>query len=232
MPVAGPRSGLWRELASRYTEAKRVVANKNLGPLISSRDDALHPLHPLRALWPGNRGHHGTRHGGSRRACRDPFICRQDSGFRIVGQHDRSLSGRGADVSKPFRYWARTWELSRRRSVSPHCGLGSNLMVQVKRNRVMRVLPRENEEINECWISDKDRFSYEGLNSEERLTKPMIRRDGQWQECRLANRARICCQWIEGGQRKTRCSAYRRVASPHSTLGRTLFIAKARSWTG
>ena len=67
--------------------------------------------------------------------------------------------------------------------MSPHCGLGANLVVQVKQNRVMRVLPRENEEINECWLSDKDRFSYEGLNSEERLGTPMIRRGGDWLEC-------------------------------------------------
>src|SRR5690606_4736900 len=103
---------------------------------------------------------------------------------------DSELSGNvidlcpvGALVSKPFRYSARTWELSRRKSISPHCGLGSNLIVQVKHNRVMRVLPRDNEALNECWLSDKDRFSYEGLNSEDRLTQPMIKRDGQWQTC-------------------------------------------------
>jgi NADH-quinone oxidoreductase subunit G len=79
---------------------------------------------------------------------------------------DSELSGNvidlcpvGALTSKPFRYTARTWELTRRVSVSPHDGLGSNLIVQVKQNRVMRVLPRENEAINECWLSDRDRFS-------------------------------------------------------------------------
>jgi NADH-quinone oxidoreductase subunit G len=98
---------------------------------------------------------------------------------------DSELSGNmidicpvGALTSKPFRYTARTWELSRRKSVSPHDALGSNLIVQVKGDRVMRVLPRENEAINECWLSDRDRFSYEGLNSDERLTEPMIRRAG------------------------------------------------------
>ena len=80
----------------------------------------------------------------------------------------------GALTSKPFRYKARTWELARRKAISPHDGLGSNLVVQVKDNRVMRVLPLENEALNECWISDRDRFSYEGLNSQERLTTPMI----------------------------------------------------------
>jgi NADH-quinone oxidoreductase subunit G len=88
----------------------------------------------------------------------------------------------GALTSKPFRYKARSWELSRRRSVSAHDSLGSNLAVQTKNNRVLRVLPIENEDINECWLSDKDRFAYEGLNSAERLTKPMIKQDGKWQE--------------------------------------------------
>jgi NADH-quinone oxidoreductase subunit G len=88
----------------------------------------------------------------------------------------------GALTSEPFRYKARTWELTRRRSIAPHDSLGSNLVVQVKQNRVMRVLPLENEAINECWLSDKDRFSYEGLNSPDRLTRPMVKRDGQWHE--------------------------------------------------
>src|SRR5216684_3989632 len=88
----------------------------------------------------------------------------------------------GALTSGPFRYSARTWELSRRKSVSPHDGLGSNLIVQVKNGKVMRVVPFENEAVNECWISDKDRFSYEALDSAERLTKPMIKQDGRWQE--------------------------------------------------
>ncbi|MET5012049.1 molybdopterin-dependent oxidoreductase, partial [Burkholderia pseudomallei] len=77
---------------------------------------------------------------------------------------------------------ARTWELSRRKSVSPHDSVGANLDVQEKNNRVMRELPFENEAVNECWISDKDRFSYEGLNSVERLTKPMIKQGGEWRE--------------------------------------------------
>ena len=82
----------------------------------------------------------------------------------------------GALTSKPFRYAARTWELSRRKSVSPHDALGSNLVVQVKGDRVLRVLPLENEAVNECWISDKDRFSYEALASDERLTRRWCRR--------------------------------------------------------
>jgi NADH-quinone oxidoreductase subunit G len=107
----------------------------------------------------------------------------------VSGTVNSELSGNmidlcpvGALTSKPFRYKARSWELSRRRSVSAHDSLGSNLAVQTKDNRVLRVLPIENEEINECWLSDKDRFAYEGLSSAERLTKPMIKQDGKWLE--------------------------------------------------
>jgi len=101
---------------------------------------------------------------------------------------DSELSGNMIDVcpvgaltSKPFRYSARTWELARRKSIAAHDSLGSNIVVQVKSDRVMRVVPLENESVNECWISDRDRFSYEGLNSPDRLLAPMIRQDGQWQ---------------------------------------------------
>jgi NADH-quinone oxidoreductase subunit G len=102
---------------------------------------------------------------------------------------DSELSGNmidicpvGALTSKPFRYSARTWELSRRKSVSPHDSLGANLIVQVKSGKVMRVVPLENEDVNECWIADRDRFSYEAVNSEQRLTRPMIKQGGQWRE--------------------------------------------------
>ncbi len=102
---------------------------------------------------------------------------------------DSELSGNmidlcpvGALTSEPFRYEARPWELSRRKSISPHDSLGSNLIVQVKNNEVMRVLPLENEEVNECWLSDRDRFSYKGLNAPDRLLRPMLKRGGQWSE--------------------------------------------------
>jgi NADH-quinone oxidoreductase subunit G len=74
------------------------------------------------------------------------------------------------------------WELSRRKSVSPHDSTGTNLIVQVKGGSVMRVLPLENEDVNECWIADRDRFSYEALNGSDRLTAPMIKQGGTWRE--------------------------------------------------
>ena len=167
---------------SRYTESKRVVTNKNLGPLIST--DMTRCIHCTRCVRFGQEIAGIMELGMVGRGEHSEILA-------FVGKTvDSELSGNvidlcpvGALVSKPFRYSARTWELSRRKSISPHCGLGSNLVVQVKQNKVMRVLPRENEDVNECWLSDKDRFSYEGLNSEDRLTRPMIKRDGQWSEC-------------------------------------------------
>lgn len=167
---------------SRYQEAKRVVVNKNLGPLIST--DMTRCIHCTRCVRFGQEIAGIMELGMAGRGEHSEILS-------FVGKTvDSEISGNvidlcpvGALVSKPFRYSARTWELSRRKSISPHCGLGSNLIVQVKHNRVMRVLPRDNEELNECWLSDKDRFSYEGLNSEDRLTQPMIKHEGQWRPC-------------------------------------------------
>jgi NADH-quinone oxidoreductase subunit G len=117
----------------------------------------------------------------------------------------------GALTSKPFRYSARTWELARRKSVSPHDGLGSNLVVQVKQNKVMRVLPLENEQVNECWLSDKDRFSYEALNSDERLTKPMVKKNGQWEETDW----QTALEYVVAAVDKSSLGV---LASPHATL--------------
>ncbi len=166
---------------ARYEEPKRVVNNKNLGSLIST--DMTRCIHCTRCVRFGQEIAGIMELGMIGRGEHAEIIA-------FVGKTvDSELSGNvidlcpvGALTSKPFRYTARTWELVRRPSVSPHCGLGSNLTVQVKQNRVMRVLPRDNEAINECWLSDKDRFSYEGLNSEQRLARPMLKRGGAWQE--------------------------------------------------
>src|SRR5690606_39673010 len=91
----------------------------------------------------------------------------------------------GALTSKPFRFSARGWELTRRRSVAAHDSLGSNLVVQVKLDRVLRVLPLEKEDVNECWIFDRDRFSYQGLDAPDRLLSPKIKQDGDRKSTRL-----------------------------------------------
>jgi NADH-quinone oxidoreductase subunit G len=167
--------------SSRYHEVKRVVREKNLGPLIAT--DMTRCIHCSRCVrfgqeiagvmelgMPG-RGEHTEVM---------PFLSSQVASELSGNVID--LCPVGALTSKPFRYKARSWELSRRHSVSPHDSLGSNLEVHVKDNKVMRVVPRENEDVNECWLADRDRYSYEGLNTAERLTEPMIKQDGQWVE--------------------------------------------------
>ena len=167
---------------SRYAEPKRVVFQKNLGPLISAAE-MTRCIHCTRCVRFGQEIAGVMELGLVGRGEHAEIVS-------FVGQTvDSELSGNmidlcpvGALTSKPFRYSARTWELARRKSVAPHDSLGSNVIVQVKGNRVMRVLPLENEAINECWLSDRDRFSYEGLDNGDRLTTPMINDGGTWRE--------------------------------------------------
>ncbi|ETD72281.1 NADH dehydrogenase subunit G [Pelistega indica] len=174
--------------ASRYKEEKRVVMHKSMGPLVSA-EEMSRCIQCTRCVRFGqevagqmelgmlNRGEHSEITSFVGKAVESEL-----SGNMI------DICPVGALTSKPFRYSARTWELARRRSVSPHDSLGTNLVVQVKGDQVMRVVPFENEEVNECWISDKDRWSYEGLNVEDRLTVPMVRdennvwRETSWQD--------------------------------------------------
>ncbi|MEP6944059.1 MAG: NADH-quinone oxidoreductase subunit NuoG, partial [Betaproteobacteria bacterium] len=202
---------------SRYTEPKRVVLNKNLGPLIAT--DMTRCIHCTRCVRFGQEIA-GVMELGM--ANRGEFA----EIMTFVGKTvDSELSGNmidlcpvGALTSKPFRYSARTWELSRRKSVSPHDGLGSNLIVQVKNDRVMRVVPLENEAVNECWLADRDRFSYEGLNSEDRLLQPRVRVDGEmaatdWQAALALAAAGLGRIVAEHG-----ASALGVLVSPHATL--------------
>lgn len=169
--------------ASRYQEEKRVVVAKSMGPLIST-DGMQRCIHCTRCV------RLGQEIGGIMEV---GMINRGEFSeiTTFVGEAVESeLSGNmidvcpvGALLSKPFKFTARTWEMGRRRSISPHDSLGANLVVQAKLDRVLRVVPFENEDVNECWISDRDRFSYEGLYTEDRLAHPMLKgEDGQWRE--------------------------------------------------
>ena len=157
-----------------------MVFHKNVGPLISM-EEMSRCIHCTRCVRFGQEVAGVMELGMLHRGEHSEITT-------IVGETiDSELSGNMIDVcpvgaltSKPFRYSARTWELSRRKSVSPHDSTGANLIVQVKNNQVMRVVPLENEAINECWIADRDRYSYEALHGSERLTAPMIKQGGAW----------------------------------------------------
>ncbi|MBC7455299.1 MAG: NADH-quinone oxidoreductase subunit G, partial [Massilia sp.] len=138
----------------------------------------------------------------------------------------------GALTSKPFRYTARTWELSRRKSVSPHDALGTNLIVQVKGGKVMRVLPLENDAINECWLSDKDRFSYEALDSAERLTGPMIKQGGTWHATDWQTALEYVAHGLRNIKHEHGADAIAAIATPHSTLEELHLLAKAMRGLG
>ncbi|HEV3105662.1 MAG TPA: NADH-quinone oxidoreductase subunit NuoG [Trinickia sp.] len=211
--------------SSRYSEEKRVVFHKNVGPLISM-EEMTRCIHCTRCVRFGQEVAGVMEFGMLGRGEHSEITT-------FVGKTvDSELSGNmidlcpvGALTSKPFRYSARTWELSRRKSVSPHDSVGANLVVQVKNNRVMRVLPLENEAINECWISDKDRFSYEGLNSEERLTQPMIKQGGQWIETDWQTALEYVAKSLKGVAADHGANALAMLGSPHSTV-EELFLLK------
>jgi len=203
--------------ASRYEEEKRVVFHKNIGPLVSM-EEMSRCIHCTRCVRFGQEVAGVMELGMSHRGEHSEIET-------FVGATvDSELSGNmidicpvGALTSKPFRYNARTWELSRRRSVSPHDATGANLVVQVKNNQVMRVVPFENESINECWIADRDRFSYEALNSPDRLTQPMLKQNGQWLTVDWAT----ALEYVANGLRQITADhgpqQWGLLASPHST---------------
>jgi NADH-quinone oxidoreductase subunit G len=166
--------------ASRFDEHKRVVKDRNLGPLIST--DMTRCIHCTRCVR-FTAEIAGFQELGATGRGEDMEI-----GTFIEKSVDHELSGNVIDLcpvgalnSKPFRHRARSWEMTEHALVSPHDGAGTNLYGHVLRGRLMRVVPRANEEINETWIADRDRFSYEGIYAPDRLRQPMLRLEGRWQ---------------------------------------------------
>ncbi|MDT8383213.1 MAG: NADH-quinone oxidoreductase subunit NuoG [Gammaproteobacteria bacterium] len=166
---------------SVYTEQKRVVENKNFGPLISG--EMTRCIHCTRCVRFGEEIAGIKELGATGRGEH------MEIGTYVQLSISSELSGNvidlcpvGALTSKPSRFSARAWEIMQHESIAPHDCIGSNIRVHTFRNRVVRVVPNENEEINETWLSDRDRFSYEGLNSDERLTSPMIKQNGEWKD--------------------------------------------------
>ena len=212
--------------SSRYEEEKRVVVHKDVGPLISM-EEMSRCIHCTRCVRFGqelagvmelgmvNRGEHA-----------EITTVTGDTVDSEVSGNMIDLCPVGALTSKPFRYQARTWELSRRKSISPHDSTGANLIVQVKNNKVLRVLPLENDEVNECWLADRDRFSYEALDSTERLTAPMIKHGGEWKTVDW----QTALEYVANGLRHVKgdhgAQSIGALVSPHSTV-EELYLAGA-----
>src|SRR6476469_9370796 len=217
---------------SRYAEEKRVMAPKESGPLISM-EEMSRCIQCTRCVRFGQEVAGVMEFGMVGRGEHSEITT-------FVGKTvDSEVSGNmidlcpvGALTSKPFRYSARPWELQRRRSISPHDSLGSNLIVQVKGGKVMRVLPLENESINECWLSDKDRFSYDGLNSAERLVRPMIKVDGAWRQVDWQTALQFVADGITRVRNQHGADAISALATPHQTLEELYLLQKLARATG
>ncbi|MCE2781870.1 NADH-quinone oxidoreductase subunit NuoG [Limnohabitans sp.] len=203
---------------SRYEEEKRVVFHKEVGPLISM-EEMSRCIHCTRCVRFGQEVAGAMELGMSHRGEHAEIET-------FLGQTiDSELSGNmidicpvGALTSKPFRYHARTWELSRRKSVAAHDSSGANLIVQVKNNQVMRVVPLENEDVNECWIADRDRFSYEALNGPDRLSRPMLKQGGKWKEVDWQTALEYVANGLRNIQRDHGANSIGALVSPHSTV--------------
>jgi NADH-quinone oxidoreductase subunit G len=206
---------------SRYVERKRVVADKDIGPLIAT--DMTRCIHCTRCVRFGEEIA-GIRELGATGRGEHMVI-----GTFVEKSVDSELSGNiidlcpvGALTSKPFRYQARAWEMIQLEAVAPHDSVGSNLHLHVRDNRVMRVHPKDNEAINECWLSDRDRFSYQGLYSEDRLIRPLVKKQGEWQEASWEQALEMAA---EGLQQIDDAAQIGMLCAPSSTL-EELYLAQ------
>lgn len=212
--------------SSRYTEEKRVVFHKEVGPLLSM-EEMSRCIHCTRCVRFGQEVAGIMELGMVHRGEHSEITT-------ITGDTvDSELSGNmidlcpvGAITSKPFRYQARTWELSRRKSVSPHDSTGANLIVQVKNHKVLRVVPLENEDVNECWLADRDRFSYEAVNSEDRLTAPMLKQGGEWKTVDWTTALEYVANGLKQIKTDHGAKAIGALGSAHSTTEELHLLAK------
>ncbi len=212
--------------ASRYEDVKRVVFRKDLGPLVAA-EEMSRCIQCTRCVRFGQEIAGQMELGMAHRGERSEILS-------FVGRSvDSELSGNMIDVcpvgaltSKPFRYQARAWELARRRSVAPHDSLGSNVVVQAKGERVLRVLPLDNEDVNECWLSDRDRFSYEGLAAADRLQRPLLRVDGAWREADWPEAIAFAAGALRAARDAGGAGAIGALASPSATVEELFLLAR------
>ena len=211
--------------ASRFHEQKRVVRDKYIGPLIST--DMTRCIHCTRCVRFGQEIAGIMEMGAPGRGehMEISTYMEQAIGSEMSG-NVIDLCPVGALTSKPYRYTGRPWENTTVDAIAPHDCVGSNVHVQVRRNKVMRVLPRENEAINELWLSDRDRFSYTGLDSSERLTQPMIKQGDQWKAVEWETALDYACEGLQRVIQNAGAESIGALASPSSTLEELYLLQK------
>ncbi len=216
------------EDVSRHSEPKRIIGDRNVGSLIQT--DMTRCIHCTRCVRFGQEIAGVMELGATGRS---EFM---QIGTYIEGSITSEMSGNmidicpvGALTSKPFRYSARAWELKAHKSIAPHDSIGSNIIIHTKEGIVKRVVPDENEAINEVWISDKDRFSYEAINSESRLQHPMIKKQGQWQQTDWESALAFAAEKLQAVETASDIGV---LASPNSTLEELFLLKKLASGLG
>ncbi len=210
---------------SRYSEGKRVVKDKDIGPLVAT--DMTRCIHCTRCVRFGQEIA-GIRELGATGRGEHTQI-----GTFLEKSVDSELSGNiidlcpvGALTSKPYRFTARAWELAQRPSIAAHDCVGSNLYAHVRDNQVVRVVPRDNEAINEVWLSDRDRYAYVGFNSEDRLELPLVKKHGQWQTSTWKGAFDFALTGLKGVQSELGGGAIGALLSPSSTLEEAYLLQK------
>ena len=212
---------------SRYNDGKRVVKDKNIGPLVST--DMTRCIHCTRCVRFGEEiagiPQLGTTERGEN----------MKIGTYIEQSVDHELSGNiidlcpvGALNNKPYRYSARAWEMTQKPAVSPHDCVGSNMYAHVLRGTVKRIVPRENESINETWLADRDRFSYEAIYSDDRLRTPKIKHAGEWRDIDWEEALATVAEAIRGA----RADKVGMLASPWITAEEAHLLAGIASYVG
>jgi NADH-quinone oxidoreductase subunit G len=220
--------GFGRDI-SRFSEGKRVVKDKNLGPLVST--DMTRCIHCTRCVRFGAEIQGYPQMGATGRGEH------MEIGTYIEHSVDHELSANiidlcpvGALNNKPFRYHARAWEMTQSALVSPHDAFGSNLYAHVLRGKLMRMVPRENEDINETWIADRDRFGYEGMYSADRVSQPMLRIDGNLQPVDWEVALNAAAEGLQRGALSKVATGY--LASPMATVEELFLLAQIARGTG
>jgi NADH-quinone oxidoreductase subunit G len=212
---------------SRYNDGKRVVKDKNIGPLVST--DMTRCIHCTRCVRFGQEiagiPQLGTTERGER----------MQIGTYIEQSVDHELSANiidlcpvGALNNKPYRYSARAWEMTQKATVSPHDCVGSNMFAHVLRGTVKRIVPRENESINETWISDRDRFSYEAIYSDERLLTPRVKEGGAWRDIGWEDALNLVAEKL----RSARAEKIGMLASPSVTVEEAHLVTRIAEHLG
>ncbi len=216
---------------SRFTERKRVVKDQNIGPLVST--DMTRCIHCTRCV----------RFGQEIAGIQELGTTGRGENMKIGTFVERSvnheLSGNiidlcpvGALNNKPFRFRARAWEMVQRETIAPHDCVGSNIYAHTLRGRLMRMVPRPNEAVNETWISDRDRYSYEGVYSDDRVQSPMIRVDDEWQETDWETALAAAARGIQDSIEKHGAEQFGALISPSATLEEQYLLARLARASG